>query len=94
MFRASASGGSDAAMRSSVAIAVLMLWAVSACCAARAADFVATAAVDQASLHTGFYEQTGRFYADVTVKNVGTSPQAIIVWTNPQAGRGSPTATR
>jgi hypothetical protein len=50
---------------------------------AQAADFVATAKINQASLKTNFYRKTGRFYADVTVKNIGATPKTITVWGNP-----------
>jgi hypothetical protein len=49
----------------------------------RAADFVTTASIDFRSLGTEFFEATGRFYADVTVRNVSAKPQVITVWTNP-----------
>jgi hypothetical protein len=51
--------------------------------ALQAADFMTTAEINKASLNTDSYRKVGRFYADVTVKNVSTSSQPITLWTNP-----------
>lgn len=50
---------------------------------AQADDFITTAEINQSSLKTSFYKQDGRFYADVTVKNISAMPKSITVWTNP-----------
>jgi hypothetical protein len=52
-------------------------------CPAQGVDFITTAEINQVSLNTSFYKQHGRFYADVSVRNVSGLPQKITVWTNP-----------
>jgi hypothetical protein len=51
--------------------------------AAQAADFMTTAEINRNSLNTDSFTKAGRFYADVTVKNVSASSQPITFWTNP-----------
>jgi hypothetical protein len=62
---------------------VLALLMLPSGCPAQGVDFVTTSEINQASLNTSFYRQNGRFYADVSVKNVSVLPQKITVWTNP-----------
>jgi hypothetical protein len=75
-------------MRRTVA-AVIFAWlfvtmpAVPSQAATNAEKFATTAEIDRASLDTDLYKRAGRFYTDVTVKNIGASPQAITTWTNP-----------
>jgi hypothetical protein len=63
-------------------IFLFLLFTLAIACPALAAKFVASAEVNQNSLSADVYKREGRFYADVTVKNVSPSSQIITVWTN------------
>src|SRR6266566_4840575 len=44
-------------------------------------SFAVEISIDQASLKTAFYRETGTFYVDTKIKNISATNREIIVWT-------------